>query len=83
MKKSKLTAALAFGIMLPVALVGATSAIAKDDKKDAGVVKGAAKGAAVGAIIPGVGVATGAAVGAVSGGVKKAGEENDKKEKKD
>lgn len=79
MKISKFARILTLGTAIPFALMMATSALAKDEKKEGGVVKGAAKGAAVGAVLPGVSAKTGAAVGAVSGGVKKAG---DKKEKK-
>ena len=72
---------VALGVILPFAVITATSASAEDDKKEGGVVKGAVKGAAVGAILPGVGAKTGAAVGAVSGGVKK-GKDKDQKDKK-
>ena len=72
---------LALGVILPFAVITATSASDEDDKKEGGIVKGAAKGAAVGAILPGVSAKTGAAVGAVSGGVKK-GKDKDQKDKK-
>ena len=82
MQTRTLAHTLAFAMMLPVAVIGASAALAKNEKSDSGVVQGAAKGAAVGAIIPGVGVATGAAIGAAAGGIKKAGEKSDKKEEK-
>ena len=70
---------LALGVILPFAVIAATSAGVEEEEKEGGVVKGAVKGAAVGAILPGVGAKTGAAVGAVSGGVKKAGDKKDEK----
>ncbi len=72
---------LALGVILPFAVITATSANAGDDKKGGGVVKDAAKGAAAGAILPGVSAKTGAAVGAVAGGVRK-GKDKDHKDKK-
>lgn len=81
MKIGKSVRLLALGVILPFAVVSATSAGAEEEKKESGVVKGAVKGAAVGAILPGVGAKTGAAVGAVSGGVKKA-NDKDQKDKK-
>ena len=72
---------LALGVILPFAVITATSASAEDEKKEGGVVKGAAKVAAAGAILSGVSAKTGAAVGAVSGGVKK-GKDKDQKDKK-
>jgi hypothetical protein len=79
MKISKSARILTVGLAVPFALMAATSAIAKDEKKEGGALKGAAKGAAVGAIVPGVSAGTGAAIGAVSGGVKAG---KDKKEDK-
>jgi hypothetical protein len=74
--------ALGFTAMFAVVVASATSAVAKDEKSDSGVVKGAAKGAAVGAVLPGVSASTGAKAGAVTGGVKKATDKSEKKEEK-
>jgi hypothetical protein len=70
MNISKSACVLTLSILLPFAVLTATSASAEDDQKEGGALKGAAKGAAVGAVLPGVDAKTGAAVGAVSGAVK-------------
>ena len=83
MKTSRLSAALALSVILPFATMAATSAIAKDEKSEGGMVKGAAKGAAAGAVLPGVSAKTGAKVGAVTGGVKKVGDKKEDKKDED
>lgn len=82
MKIGKAARLLALGLVLPFAVISATSANAEEEKKEGGALKGAVKGAAAGAILPGVSAKTGAAVGATTGAIKKNKDTDQKDEEK-